>query len=267
MLNTKSIDDLSFCATVKYKSDKDYSCDYSSSPRLCHNLVFILEGSGDIIVENSIITIKKGDILFIPKNSTYISSWKANPNCVFHSVHFNFSLAKDPYFLNNVSIQKLPNEQFEFLYDKVKTIQQYQYSKNLDYFLCLSAFYLLCGTLLPSVDTKVIHPAITSITPAVSYLENNYTSSCTIEYLASLCCLSPSRFFYLFKKQVGCSPISYKNKVLIQKVSQTLLFHKDKSIENIAFEYGFSSPIYFRRLFKKLTGKSPSQYRKDEMLM
>ena len=42
-----------------------------------------------------------------------------------------------------------------------------------------------------------------------------------------------------------------------------LLFDKNKSIEEISNEFGFDSPIYFRRVFKKLTGKTPTEYRND----
>ena len=267
MFNTKNIDELSFCTSVLYKSNKDYSCDYSTLPRPCHNFLFMLEGSGTILVKNSVITIKKGDILYIPQNSTYISKWKANPNCVFHSVHFKFSLSRDPFLYKKIAVQKLENQQFERLYDEVKNIQRYQTSKSFDSYFYLSAFYRLCGELLPSVKIENDAISVSGISPAITYLENNYVSSCTIEQLSSLCCLSPSRFFHLFKKNVGCSPMTYKNRILIQKASQTLLFHKDKSIEDVAFEYGFISPIYFRRLFKKLTGKTPSQYRKETNLI
>ena len=262
MHNTKNIDELTFCTSVKYKSNKDYSCNYSADPRPCHNFVFMLDGEGTIFEGNNVIKINKGDILYIPQNSTYISKWKANPNCIFHSIHFKFSITKDPFYCKRIPIQILPSEQFETLYSFVKTIDKYQYSKNLDSYLYLSAFYNLCAELLPKVKTSNSTTQISSISPAVAYLENNYTNNCKIEHLASLCCLSPSRFFYLFKKQVGCSPITYKNKVLIQKISQSLLFYNDKNIEDIAYEYGFVSPIYFRRLFKKLTGKTPSEYRK-----
>ena len=267
MFNLKNIDELSFYSSVKYTSNKDYRSDYSTLPRPCHNFAFMLEGEGTIITEDSVLEIKKGDILYIPQNSTYISNWRATPNCIFHSVHFKFSLIKDPFIGKKIPVQLLPNDQFEKLYEAVKTIQQYQYSKTADSFLSAAAFYYLCGILLLNVKIKDIALPESSITPAVIYLQQNYAKNCKIDHLASLCYLSESRFFYLFKKQIGCSPITYKNKIAIQKVAQALLLHKEKSIETIAFEYGFESPIYFRRLFKKLIGKTPSQYRKEEQLI
>ncbi|MBQ8290984.1 MAG: helix-turn-helix domain-containing protein [Clostridia bacterium] len=267
MLNSQNIDESSFYSSVKYTSTKDYRSDYSTVPRPCHNFVFMLEGEGSILTEDSSFQIKKGDILYIPQNSTYIANWSATPNCVFHSVHFKFSLSKDPFIGKKIPIQFLPCNQFEKLYESVQTIQQYQHSKTADAFLASSAFYYLCGVLLLNIKIKDIIMPESSITPAVIYLQHNYAKNCKIDYLASLCYLSQSRFFYLFKKQIGCSPITYKNKIAIQKAAQALLLYKDKSIETIAFEYGFESPIYFRRLFKRLTEKTPSQYRKENHLI
>lgn len=267
MFNEKNIDELSFCTAVKYASAKSYDCDYSTSPRPCHNFAFMLEGEGVIETEDGTLSIKKGDILYIPQNSTYIANWKAKPNCVFHSVHFKFPLSKDPLSRKKIPIQTLPNTQFERLYTAMQTIQTYQYKKNTENFLSLAAFYYLCGTLLPSAKIKDETLAESDVTPAIVYLENNYTKACKVEELAALCCLSPSRFFYLFKKHVGCSPITYKNSIAIQKAAQSLLLYSDKSIETIAYENGFESPIYFRRVFKKRTGKTPSQYRKEQRLI
>ena len=220
-----------------------------------------------MIVEGSTFEIKKGDILYIPKNSTYICHWKATSNCIFHSVHFNFTPAQDPFNNKITPIQLLPSDNFATLYENIQTIQQHQYSPSTDAFLYLSAFYQLCGILLPQVKTIDNILPKSNITPALLYLENNYTKPCTVDYLANLCFLSTSRFFYLFKKQVGCSPIAYKNKLAIQKISQNLILDKNKNIETIAAEYGFASSIYFTRLFKKLMGKTPSEYRKNEQLI
>ena len=267
MLNIKNITNLSFYSAVKYQNSQSYTSNYSNLPRPCHNIAFMLEGEGTNTTEKDTLHIKKGDIFYIPKNSTYISKWENSPNVIYHSLHFNFQPSNDPFIDKIIPIQLLPNAEFATLYQQLLLIQKHQYTKSLDYFLALSAIYYLCGQLLPfaKIDNTIVSK--NNIIPALLYLENNSTAPCSIEQLANLCFLSPSRFFYLFKKEVGCTPITYKNQILIQKVSQDLLLHKDTSIENIAQEYGFNSPVYFRRLFKKLVGKSPSQFRKDEMLI
>ena len=105
------------------------------------------------------------------------------------------------------------------------------------------------------------------ISPALEYLKENRCALCTIEKLADMCFLSPSRFRFLFKKHTGLSPITYKNQLIVEKAAQALLLQRDKSIEQISEEYGFESVIYFRRLFKKTTGKTPAEYRKKEALI
>ncbi len=257
-----NLENLSFCKSVLYKRNKDYGCDFLTSPRPCHNIAFILEGEGVIKTENTEINVKKGDILYIPLNSTYLSSWKAKPLCKYHSIHFNFPLGKDPFYGKKIQIQLLPNQNFEELYQLIETISQYQSSKDLEHFNFLSAFYSLCASLLPSVKISKNTIQKSNISPALDYLEKNFNKPCTVEQLATLCFLSPSRFFYLFKKLMGCSPITYKNKLAIQKSMQMLSLDKNTNIEEIAFQCGFPSSIYFRRLFKKVTNKTPSQYRK-----
>ena len=263
----QNIDGVAFCGAVKYTSDKDFSWDYSSSPRPCHNLAFLLEGEGKIVSDDTTITVKKGDILYIPQNSLYAVTWKADPHCVFHSVHFNFSPRQNPFANKKVPVQLLPNDEFAELYKLVQTMQEYQYAKPPVAFLHLSAFYCLCGRLLPKVKMQKNDLRKSNIYPALVYMENHSTQSCSIEQLASLCYLSPSRFYYLFKKQVGCTPITHKNKITVQKIAQALLLEKDKSIDTIAREHGFVSTIYCTRLFKKMTGKTPSQFRKEGTFM
>lgn len=91
--------ELSFYLSVKYTSKKNYKRDYTLNPIPYHNFVFMLEGEGTITLENSTIQMKKGDILFIPKSSRYVSSWKANPVCIFHPSILIFLQIRTPFFL------------------------------------------------------------------------------------------------------------------------------------------------------------------------
>ena len=263
--NTKEI--LSLLFAVKYTHTKYDTYDYSNNPRPCHNFVFMLEGEGVIITQDKRIPLRAGDILFIPKNTTYISHWLAQPKVVFHSLHFSFQPKTDPLLHHNIPIQLLPNGQFDALYALLKNIERYQFSKDIHSFLALSAFYELCGKLLCAITLLPARQMNKTILPALQYIERHYRSQISVESLASLCFISPSRFYYLFKQQTGVSPIVYKNQVAIQRAVQELLSNKEESIANIAKRHGFASLIYFERLFKKMMGKSPSLYRKENALL
>ena len=58
------------------------------------------------------------------------------------------------------------------------------------------------------------------------------------------------------------SPIEYKNKIMIRHAERSLVDHPEVSIEELSERLGFESSIYFRRLFKATTGKTPREYRK-----
>lgn len=71
---------------------------------------------------------------------------------------------------------------------------------------------------------------------------------------------STDRFRHLFKERFNKSPIQFLNNIRIQKASQ-LLISTAMSITDISAACGFSSPAYFTRKFKDITGVTPSDYR------
>jgi transcriptional regulator GlxA family with amidase domain len=108
---------------------------------------------------------------------------------------------------------------------------------------------------------KAQNISINSIKPAVEYIERNSDREFSISDLAQMCLLSESRFYALFKNTMRCSPIAYRNNIRIQKAVN--LLESDFTIEEIAAKLGFSSAVYFRRVFKDTMGKLPSEYRKN----
>ncbi|MBQ8233914.1 MAG: helix-turn-helix transcriptional regulator, partial [Lachnospiraceae bacterium] len=87
----------------------------------------------------------------------------------------------------------------------------------------------------------------------------------SIENLADISTMSVSRFFPNFKKAMGVTAIEYLNHYRVSKAIILLMNDSDLSIENISEQVGFESAAYFRRVFKKVTGKSPREYRKTSM--
>ena len=82
MISANTNEILSLLLSVQYTHEKDTKYDYSNSPRPCHNIVFMLEGEGVITSGERVFTLHAGDILFIPKNTTYVSYWKTSPKVV-----------------------------------------------------------------------------------------------------------------------------------------------------------------------------------------
>lgn len=72
--------------------------------------------------------------------------------------------------------------------------------------------------------------------------------------------LSANYFGDLVKKQTGKSAIEYIHLAIVNKVKDCLL-GTDKTVSEIAYEVGFQYPHHLSRLFKKVTGLSPNEYR------
>ena len=98
------------------------------------------------------------------------------------------------------------------------------------------------------------------IQKALSYIRKNIYQKIEIDSLAEISCLSKDHFIRLFKKEVNNTPLQYINQKRIEK-AQLILITDNMSIKNIAYLLGYEDQSYFNRLFKKLTGLTPQQYK------
>ena len=73
-----------------------------------------------------------------------------------------------------------------------------------------------------------------------------------------------SRFYFctLFKKNTGLTFTDYLSRVRTERVKE-LLTNPNLRISDIAFQTGFQSLTHFNRVFLKLTGTSPTAYRRN----
>ena len=95
----------------------------------------------------------------------------------------------------------------------------------------------------------------------VDYIDNNLDSGLTLEALAKKCFYNPSYFSRLFKNRFNVSLVEYISNKRVEKALQ-LLTETDMSIKAISTACGFSNRSVFYRAFSKITGKTPTEYRK-----
>jgi two-component system response regulator YesN len=93
-----------------------------------------------------------------------------------------------------------------------------------------------------------------------SYIKNNFNKVLTLEKISSLFFMNPSYCSYLFKEKTGVNFIDYVNQVRIGN-AKTLLENSDDKVYKIAKALGYDNSKYFFRVFKKLTGNTPEEYR------
>ena len=95
---------------------------------------------------------------------------------------------------------------------------------------------------------------------AIQYVERNLSRSINLNSLADVACLSKFHFSRTFKEYSGLSPMQFVASRRIAKAKQ-LLQRVDLTIATVALRVGYNDVNDFIRQFKKLTGKTPSQFR------
>ena len=97
---------------------------------------------------------------------------------------------------------------------------------------------------------------------ATQYFTDNYSSDISIEEYASSRGMSISWFIRNFKKFTGITPMHFIVSTRISN-AQLLLETTKYSISEISRIVGYDNPLYFSRLFHKVKGFAPSEYRKS----
>jgi len=101
----------------------------------------------------------------------------------------------------------------------------------------------------------------TIIAHALEYIKKNYTTPIHVKDVAAYCHCSESYINHSFKKRVSMNVNTYINKIRIEHAKHSLLCTKDK-MTTIAMDVGFGDPNYFSKVFTKLVGNPPSEFRR-----
>jgi len=265
-------------ARLLYVSTSKYEGDWQS---LLHShpfseLFYVVNGQGTFIAEDIEFPVKKNDMVII------------NP----HVRHTEKSLSGAPLDYIVLGIEGL-----SFAFEKIAaarsgesaqapsgTVSKYNVSKT-NVCTCLNLmleevsrqeedYETVCQNLLEVLLISMLRSGSLSVVPDNSrllnrectqiknYLDANYSETITLDSLAALTHMNKYYLAHTFTKYVGLSPINYLLQKRIQE-GKSLLESTSYSIAQISDLLGFSSQSYFSQAFRKATGMTPMQYRKQ----
>lgn len=98
------------------------------------------------------------------------------------------------------------------------------------------------------------------VTKTTHFMRTNIENRLTLDDFAAMHNLSSSHFSSLFRKATGISPVDYFIQLKMQRACQ-LLYDQELRIKEVAHAVGYEDQYFFSRIFKRLMGVSPLQYR------
>lgn len=224
-----------------------------------------LKGESKYWINDRILEIKEGDVVFIQKGISYSAeSDKQNP-WEFYSIGFDIGCHNQE--TENV-IGSLENC---FKKKSILNIQGVSLCASLynHWTSRTTGYKLISYSILMEILYRIIickrysnlapiH--VRKVEKSVEHIRSNLEKNFSVTELACMVGLSPSYFRMLFKKATGFSVIDYQNTIRINMAKEKIE-NGESTVGEAARELGFDDMSYFSRLFKKKVGSLPSAHR------
>lgn len=238
-----------FC-TSNYQMKRDYY------PPLL--VAFIREGKFHVEYEGLVFDADKGDVILLDCSKPHF--YRAYDGLEFVYLHFDGSNSHELVeFIINTYGPHIRNHNNllvgNYLYNMISFYEQDGIESLFE--SSMRIYKLL--QLLSEKDSSH-QEEDTVIEETIRYIRNNVGKQITLNELSNVAALSPYYFSRCFKDATGLSPINYVIHTRIDR-AKILLSRSNKSVEEIAFEVGYSSSTSLINVFIQKTGMSPKQYR------
>lgn len=148
-----------------------------------------------------------------------------------------------------------PALQTAFLKSPVLSRKQYEAMLRL-----LEVFAQHLSLAAEQIATRETHAEPPMVQKARAFIEEHQEEDVSLEAVAQAVHTSTFHFCKTFKKATGFTFTQYLSIVRVAKAKR-LLANPQKRISEIAYEVGFQSLTHFNRIFRKVTGQSPTEYR------
>lgn len=124
----------------------------------------------------------------------------------------------------------------------------------------------VCGVLEQMIDAalgtdenRCADSARQTVKKLLGYIDENYFESMSLGSLAQRFLIEQSYLSRIFKQETGENLIFYINKKRVERAIKYMLERK-RHLSEISYLVGFDDYAYFNRVFRKIIGKSPSEY-------
>lgn len=227
---------------VNVMRDENFTFEYKNGKEL-HSFVYVENGELEYYFFDTKekLNIKKGTLLFIPKQIPYKTRYLKNKTKI-KIIIFDFS-GKNILSPTNIPISKVSPE--------ISQIFSIFTKQNANHVLLLYSkiYELFYHTQNEELGTSKKHKKILL---AVNEIEKNYFTNRKISYYSNMCGMSESNFRKLFKEYKGVSLIEYRNIIRCREVKK-LLDSGEFTVSEAAYTVGFNNMSFFYEVYNKYT--------------
>ena len=233
-------------------------------------LIYCLHGKGELRVDNTTTQITAGDLVLLPKGVSHSYKASGDQPWTIYWVHFSGSDCES--FLDYLAIEKqryvIPLgihsrlvTSFEYLlecrqtnYDTASFINVANLLRQMLSHIALLGPISKRQRAKHQLDLELVH----------SLMEASVHEKLELETLAREVNLSKFHFIKKYRELTGSTPVNHFIHLKIIRACD-LLDITNKSIKEISYAIGYEDAYYFSRIFKKVMGISPSQYRNSSL--
>ncbi|GAB2545786.1 AraC family transcriptional regulator [Gracilibacillus alcaliphilus] len=213
--------------------------------------------------------IKKNTLVVIPADTPH--SYGTEDNNPWSIYWFHLSGEHVPSFIKTFDLNgeplQFPNHfftKFTELFDQCyNMLNDKPYSQIYHIQVSQTMRFLLSTIGITSLQSKREEKREHYLDNAVQYMTDRLHTTIKLSDLAKSLGLSKQHVIYIFKQETGFPPIDYFIRLKMKRACQ-MLDLTDMSIKEICNSLGVTDPYYFSRLFKKVMGSSPTEYRKKQ---
>jgi AraC-like DNA-binding protein len=239
-------------------------------------LSFIVEGSGTLVVGDTINNYSTGDVLVIGSNLPHV--FKSDSMSLQKSHMLTLFFTKSSFGNSFFELEELKAIQQFFERSKYGFKLQSNLQEIQDSFLQLeSASKLNQFVILLQLLNLIVDSDYTSLSSFVydkkyslvegdrmrnvfEFTLNNYADNITLDQIARVANMTKTAFCKYFKKRTNKTYIQFLNEFRVEKASKLLQEKSDYSIAEIAYISGFRNISNFNRVFKDCKGTTPSRF-------
>lgn len=228
-------------------------------------LIYCTEGKGVIEVEDQIYRLEKSDAFCIPRNVRH--KYYADEKEPWSILWVHFKGENTNYFpleerkIVHINSRHSDNRMmvlFNLLFrvlERNYTIGNFIYISQV-LSLILSEIYFR-----EKVDESSVQDR--HVTMVIRYMYQHLRENLTLEEISEEVQLSKSYLNAVFKAQTGKSPVEFFIHLKMQEACK-LLKSTDYYIYEVSAELGYTDQYYFSRIFKKVVGVSPKDYKNGD---